>query len=453
VVGNVRKAAWKAWLPTYPEFDRWYRNMLRGSENTAEEQARALYRLCTKVAPIDPMALAEMGKVSVRDVENFLMDVVTTLEARRVPKALAPGTIHIYLKAAKAWLLHNGIVLQRTIHIKDVQATPRVDQERTPTQDELRGILNNASPRGRLIIGLMAMAGVRPMTVGTKRGDDGLRLRDLPELRIEGTTVVFDHVPTRVNVRKPLSKARHPYMTFIGREVCDYLKANLEARVVGGEALTPESALVRVTPGYEHHNREDPARQHIVARNLTKDVRKAMRPINAGRPYVLRTYFATRMAIAEGAGKVSHAYWQFWMGHRGDMAARYSTNRTNLPQEMVEDMRAAYKRCEPYLDTRQKQEAADPMLRLTEAVLKAGGVAPQAVAGLDLAGLDDGTMVKVLVDAMAHQMPSRASATPAAGPKPRQRVVSVQDLAELLEQGWVFRATVGADQAVVESIS
>ena len=57
------------------------------------------------------------------------------------------------------------------------------------------------------------------------------------------------------------------------------------------------------------------------------------------------------MIIAESKGKISHPYLQFFMGHKGDMEARYSTNKGRLPPDMVEDMRGAYNACETFLST------------------------------------------------------------------------------------------------------
>jgi hypothetical protein len=43
--------------------------------------------------------------------------------------------------------------------------------------------------------------------------------------------------------------------------------------------------------------------------------------------------------VAENAGRVIRDYRQFWMGHKGDMEARYTTNKHRLPPEVIEDMR------------------------------------------------------------------------------------------------------------------
>lgn len=55
--------------------------------------------------------------------------------------------------------------------------------------------------------------------------------------------------------------------------------------------------------------------------------------------------------MAENNGKIAHAYRQFFMGHKGDMEARYTTNKGRLPEKMIEDMREAYKKSQEYLQT------------------------------------------------------------------------------------------------------
>ncbi|MFN4337241.1 MAG: hypothetical protein ACK4FV_06665 [Candidatus Nitrosocaldus sp.] len=68
------------------------------------------------------------------------------------------------------------------------------------------------------------------------------------------------------------------------------------------------------------------------------------------RPYVLRVYCDTNFIIAESKGLISHPYLQFIMGHKGDIEARYSTNKGILPPDIVEDMRESYARSLRYLE-------------------------------------------------------------------------------------------------------
>ncbi|MCJ7424641.1 hypothetical protein MUP01_10295 [Candidatus Bathyarchaeota archaeon] len=43
--------------------------------------------------------------------------------------------------------------------------------------------------------------------MGDYEGRDGLRVKDLPEMKIEGVSVSFIKIPTIVVIRKELSKA------------------------------------------------------------------------------------------------------------------------------------------------------------------------------------------------------------------------------------------------------
>ena len=42
--------------------------------------------------------------------------------------------------------------------------------------------------------------------------------------------------------------------------------------------------------------------------------------------------------LAESKGMVLRDYRQFWMGHKGDIENRYTTNKQKLPESVIEDM-------------------------------------------------------------------------------------------------------------------
>ena len=75
---------------------------------------------------------------------------------------------------------------------------------------------------------LMAHSGLRISSIGNYLGNDGLRVRDFPEMRIDNGQVTFEKMPTMVVVRPELSKAGHQYFTFLSEEGCEYLKDYLE---------------------------------------------------------------------------------------------------------------------------------------------------------------------------------------------------------------------------------
>lgn len=91
---------------------------------------------------------------------------------------------------------------------------------------------------------------------------------------------------------------------------------------------------------------------HITTKTITKEMRDAMRPKYNWRPYMLRPYFDTQLLVAEYNCRMTHAYCQFFMGHKRDIEAVYITNKDRLPENLMEDMRESYRSKLEYLETR-----------------------------------------------------------------------------------------------------
>jgi len=85
---------------------------------------------------------------------------------------------------------------------------------------------------------------VRLEVLGDYLGNDGLKVKDFPEMTIKGVTVSFDEIPTLVNVRKPLSRNGKQFFTFLCDEGHEYLKQCLEWRLRRKEKLTAESPIM-----------------------------------------------------------------------------------------------------------------------------------------------------------------------------------------------------------------
>ena len=365
----MRVARWAYLLEENPNFRRWYENLARGSEGTARERARVLYRFL-RFHDLTPDGLVELAMGDRRGVEDTLSDFVARLHR----EGKSPGYMENYLKAVRSWLEYNEIRLVRRIKIGNRSATPSIEDERVPTGQELRTILCYAGERARCSVALIAFAGLRPQTLGNMRGTDGLRVKDLPEIMIENRRISFTKVPTVVVVRPTLSKARHKYFTFLPSEGCEYLQAHLEKRLATGEELTPNSPIIAVKPGFERMGKSPRNRgsRFITTKNITREIREAMRPRFMWRPYVLRAYFDTQLMLAESRGKVSHAYRQFFMGHKGDIEARYTTNKGRLPEDVIEDMRRSFRDCEEYLSTRPPGREEDPELTTIRTMVESG---------------------------------------------------------------------------------
>jgi len=355
-----------------PTVARWRANLARGSIVTAEVAFRRLGRAC-ELLNTTPHQLLESAEKDLKGLQDSLEDLVTRLEA----EGKAPGYVLGILKAVKSWLRYNDVKLTRRIKVTNPNATPTIENEQVPSKEELSRIFRASNPRVRTAEALIAFADLRPESLGNHDGSDGLTLRDLPELRIEKGEVSFEKVPTMIIVRPNLSKARHKYFTFLINEGCTYLKEYLEERLRSGERLRPESPLI------VHERPRAGTRRFLLTRKVTHLIRMAMR--RAGvykRPYVLRAYAETQLIIAESKGKISHPYLQFIAGHKGDIEARYSTNKGILPEDMVEGMRKSVQDCKPFLGITAQE--LDQSAVVKEAKIEALKSIAKSLLGIDL---------------------------------------------------------------------
>ena len=433
----MRSSAWAHLLEEDADFKRWFDNLSRGSRITAFENARILYRFL-KFYKMTPMEFAEYAKRNLGKVEDQLLDFVTKLHS----EGKAPAYIDNYLKAVRSWLSFNGVRLVRRIKIGNRNITPSIANERVPTADELRQILTYAGERAKCSISLMAMAGLRPEVLGNMDGTDGLMIGDLPELAIEGDHAVFTKTPTMVVVRIPLSKAKHKYFTFLSSEGCDYLKAYLEKRLAMGEKLVAESPVIAVAPGYENTaHRRNSETKLIATKNVTREIREAIRPRFRWRPYVLRCYFDTQLLVAENHGKISHAYRVFFMGHKGDMEARYTTNKGRLTEELIEDMRESYRRCQEYLQTT-KTEAGEEQIKqaFKKQLLLVAGFKHDEIDKMDLSSMTDEEFQATVRQRLLGAMVNNGA---------KQKVIGITDVEHYITEGWEYVDALPGDKAII----
>ena len=318
---------------------RWHENVNAGSAITGEVYLRTLGLYCRlrNTTPGEIIKDAKEGKL-----KNDFMDFVRRLEK----EGKAGSYIVRFKKVLSSWTRYNDVPIDlKSVKIKEAFRNPTVEDERVPSAEELSKIITVATARAKVSISLIAFSGLRIESIGDFKGNDGLILSDLPELKLSQGKVEFEKLPTIVKVRSTISKARHEYITFLPQEGAAYVKKYLEMRIGAGEKLTESSPLVAVEGNSKTiHSR---LRTQLVSR----EIRKAIREVDfQWRPYVLRAYFSTALDTCENKGFVSHNWREYWTGHKGDISARYSTNK-KLTQDKIEEMRSTYLKCVPYLET------------------------------------------------------------------------------------------------------
>jgi hypothetical protein len=331
-------------------------------------------------------------------------------------------------------LRYHDIILTRKIKVSNPNATPTIENEQIPSKEELSRIFRASNPRVRAAEVLMAFADLRPQTIGNHDGSDGLILKDLPELRIERKEAIFERVPTMIVVRSPLSKAGHKYFTFLAGEGCTYLKEYLQERLGTGETLMPESPVIG------HERPRASTRGFLLTRKISHLIRMSMRKAGAyKRPYVLRAYAETQLIIAESNGKISHPYLQFIAGHKGDIEARYSTNKGMLPPDMIEDMRKCYKACEPILGS--TALAVEQSSVVKEAKLEALKSIAKSLLGIDLLEVkvakENELAREINVDETIELFENELKKLRDGKHNP-QRIIKESELETYLKEGWQF---------------
>lgn len=409
---------------------RWYENNQVGSDITADVYLRTLGLYC-ELEKTAPQRILEEGES--KEFRDRFFDFVREMES----KGKAGSYIGRFRKVLLSWLKFNNVKVELRVKIRGEGETPTISKERVPEKDELARIIRMASPRARISVALIAFSDLRPESLGDYRGRDGLKLGDLPEAKISEGEVTFEKMPTILVVRPPLSKARHQYFTFIGEEGVTYIQDYLRERVKAGEKFDRETPLLGFDPRGSHRN------SFLRTALVTRDIREAITKTEfKARPYVLRAYATTQLIIAESKGYISHPYLKFIAGHKGDIEARYSTNKARLPPAMIEDMRDAYRRCLPFLQTVKSESSEDQIKReLKRQFLIIAGFSEEEVDKMDLETMpSEEIQIKVKERLLGAMINNGA----------RQKVVSISDVERMISQGWEYVDALPEGKAVVK---
>jgi hypothetical protein len=425
-----------------PDAEKWYRAMARRSRITADVNYRRLRAFCEQMR-VDPAGILRRAR---RQTE--IRDLLDRFVEQETEKKRAAWYIHSSVIAVKSWLRFNDRPLRLRVELPSNTVSARREDERVPTVEELRSVLLAAKPHERVVVVLMAHAGLRPGAIGSYLGDDGLRMKDLPDLHYRGdgcrsakadlhaaNRFVFEKTPARVRVRTASSKAGHQYLTFLGEEACGYLAQYFAQRAARGEEIGPESGVA--APRYVD-------KAFVRSLNISARVRRLFRSAGvvdaAGRtprPYVLRQYFLNRCLEAQSRTGVPDRFVEYWAGHRGDVTAQYyTTGLPHLPESMIEEMQAAYRKCEPFLSTA-PGSARGPSNAEAYRVLLSAWYTDEEIGKLDL---DDTAAV---IEALRK---GAAKGTAA----PKQQVIDESELPKYLADGWTAKMPVNGARFVVE---
>lgn len=128
------------------------------------------------------------------------------------------------------------------------------------------------------------------------------------------------------------------------------------------------------------------------------------------------------------------------MGHKGDIEARYSTNK-RLPPDMIEEMRESYRKCLKFIETRVSEVSEDnAKLFLQQQLLSAVGYKQEEIDKMDLTNMSNEDFQQLLRDKVAGAMTENGA---------KQMVVSVNEIEKYIRDGYEFQAVLPNGKAVM----
>lgn len=187
---------------------------------------------------------------------------------------------------------------------------------------------------------------------------------------------------------------------------------------------------------------------------MTRDIRKAITGSGfSWRPYVLRAYFATALDNAENKGLISHPWRMFFMGHKGDIEAQYSTNK-RLPPDMIEEMRSAYVKASKYFETEENGIKEEDVAKITSNTMRETAIMILETAyGMKLSDREEGELMALDTNKLQDKLREifRDKKAEILNNGNRHKTIPERELENYLNKGWeLVQIYPRGDKAVVK---
>jgi hypothetical protein len=132
------------------------------------------------------------------------------------------------------------------------------------------------------------------------------------------------------------------------------------------------------------------------------------------------------------------------MGHSGDIENRYTTNKGRLPDQVLDDMRAAYGKAQELLQTKTPTgpNADEIKMMFANMGLAVAGYTDEQLKEIDIENLS--------LDDVAEMMKSKLAPNPVQNGH-QQKVVTVEEAEKLIGKGWSYISTLPNQKIVVKA--
>jgi len=137
-------------------------------------------------------------------------------------------------------------------------------------------------------------------------------------------------------------------------------------------------------------------------------------------------------------------YRVFWMGHKGDIEHRYTTNKYRLPEPVIEDMRESYRRAQKYLQTQEPSGESDLRLEFRRQLLLVVGYSQEEVEEMNIEELSDDALQIRLKERLLKKNGDNHICNSAG-----QKVIPADDVEGYVESGWDYVAQLPKGEVIV----
>jgi site-specific recombinase XerD len=298
-------------------------------EGLRTDGTRTNYRYgITWVLGDQPDEFITLAKKSRHSAEDRLITFI-----RKNRDRVASATLVNPIMAVKSLLEYHEVLLNWKKVRRELPAHQKVADDRAPTPEEIRKLLNVCELRMRVVVLVMSSSGIR---VGSF---ESLKLKHVKFLP-NGTAqlAVYDHTPDK-------------YLTFITPEAVLAVKQYLTARENAGEKLTPESTLIRDKWDFEERVRK------IKHSTIAPDIATPMTPkAIRNRLGVLWVKAGIRAwGIHRGEFQQAHGFRKFFKVQasrgieRSEIVEALMGHKTNYFKPEPDELEAEYSKAVPHL--------------------------------------------------------------------------------------------------------
>jgi len=292
----------------YPSIKRFEKLLRRGriTPKTVEDYTKNIKRLCDILGYDNPeSALEAIRKIENREV--YFDDLIGTLR----DKGISNSRIVNMYKGVKSWLWLNKVDVDwRDVILPSIE---RQTEDRSPTKEELRRILNVCSLRDKALILTATSSGMRRNTLLTlKVGDVNFDYPDVARILVKRQ---YEIKGKKFKSGRKISKKRNFYATFITPEAKKTLEEYLEQRRRLGEDVNENSPLFT---SIRHADLGTFLNANYLSLHWGRLLRKAGLTNKSGKWHVIHFHTLKKYAETQfiNAG-VKPSYREFWVGHKG----------------------------------------------------------------------------------------------------------------------------------------